>query len=54
LGNKNEYGDLIGKLNGRNHLEDLGVDGRVNEKQLLRELVWTIFNLLNIERSGGL
>jgi hypothetical protein len=42
---------------GRDHFEDLGVDGRIRSKRTLKKLggrVWTGFIWLRIGTSGGL
>jgi hypothetical protein len=47
----------LGRLKGRDNSEDLGVDGRIILKWILREYVrrmWTRFIWLKIETGGGL
>jgi hypothetical protein len=41
-----------GKLTGRDHLEELGVDGRVSIKMDIKEIVWEIvkWSLLSQDR----
>jgi hypothetical protein len=48
---------LVGKLNGRDHSEDLGVDGKLIVEWIVRkwgEKFWTGFIWLRIGTSDGL
>jgi hypothetical protein len=48
---------MFGNLKGRNHLEDLDVDGSIVLKRILKkydEVMWTGFIWLRIGISGGL
>jgi hypothetical protein len=54
---RNAYNVLVGKPGGKNHLEDLSVEGEDNIRIDLREIgwrVWTSFIWLRIRTSGGL
>jgi hypothetical protein len=54
---KNPYRILVGKPEGKNHLQDLGVDGKMILKWILQELVmrmWTGFARLRIETNAWL
>jgi hypothetical protein len=51
------YRVLVGKPEGKNHLEDQGVDGSVGSKWTLGRLVggvWSGFTWLRIGTVGGL
>jgi hypothetical protein len=51
------YRVLVGKPEGRDHLEDRGVDGRMGSKWTLGRLVagvWSGFTWLRIGAVGGL
>jgi hypothetical protein len=52
------YRVLVGKPEGKNHLEDQGVDGRMGSEWILRRLVgggvWSRFTWLRIGNVGGL
>jgi hypothetical protein len=37
---RNAYNILIGKLKGRDHSEDLGLDGRINIRLAFRQIGW--------------
>jgi len=53
----NAYRILVGKLEWRNSLEDLGVDGRIILEWILGKWgvwMWTGFIWLGIGTSGGL
>ena len=48
---------LVGKPEGKNHLKDLGVDGRIILKLIFRKWdvgIWTASIWLRIETGGGL
>jgi hypothetical protein len=48
---------LLENLNGRDHSEDLGIDGKIILKLILRKLsgrMWTSLILLRIGVGGGL
>jgi hypothetical protein len=54
---RNVYRVLVGNPEGKSHLEDQGVDGRVGSKWTLRRLVggvWSGFTWLRIGTVGGL
>jgi hypothetical protein len=54
---RNVYSVLVGKPEGKNHLEDEGVDGRVGSKWTLGRLAWGVwsgFSWLRIGTVGGL
>jgi hypothetical protein len=54
---RNVYRVLVGKPEGKNHLEDQGVDGRMGSKWTLGSLVgglWSGFTWLRIGIFGGL
>jgi hypothetical protein len=54
---RNVYRVLVGKPEGKNHLEDQGVDGRMGSKWIFRRLVagvWSGFTWLRIGTVGGL
>jgi hypothetical protein len=53
---RNVYRVLVGKPEGKDHLEDPGVDGRVGSKWALGRLVggWSGFTWLRIGTVGGL
>jgi hypothetical protein len=54
---RNAYYILVGNLMGRDHLEDLGVDGNIILQWILGKWcgrVWTGFIWLRIGTSGGL
>jgi hypothetical protein len=54
---RNVYRVLVGKPEGKDHLEDQGVDGRMGSKWILRRLVgglWSGFTWLRIGTVGGL
>jgi hypothetical protein len=47
----------LGNLKGRDHSEELGIDGKIILEWILEEeseKVWTGFSWLRIETSGGL
>jgi hypothetical protein len=49
------YGVLVGKLEGKSHLEDIGVDGRILLTWILKKSVgraWTGLILLRTGTSG--
>jgi hypothetical protein len=51
------YRVLVGKPEGKNHLKDQGVDGRMGSKWTLGRLVWGVwsgFTWLRIGAVGGL
>jgi hypothetical protein len=51
---KNVYKVLIGKREGKDHWEELDVDGRIILKCILEKGVWTGFIWLRIDTSGRL
>jgi hypothetical protein len=54
---RNLYRVLVGKPEGKNHLEDQGVDRRMGSKWILRRLVggvWSGYTWLRIGTVGGL
>jgi hypothetical protein len=54
---RNVYRVLVGKPEGKDHLEDQGVDGRMGSKWTLGRLVggvWSVFSWLRIGTVGGL
>jgi hypothetical protein len=55
---RNVYGVLVGKPEGKDHLKDQGVDGRMGSKLTLGRLVgggvWSGFTWLRIGTGGGL
>jgi hypothetical protein len=54
---RNPYNILVGNLKGREHSEDLGIDGRIILEWILRKLggkVWTRCIWLWVGTSGGL
>jgi hypothetical protein len=56
-GGRNVYRVLVGKPDGKGHLEDQGVDGRMGSKWILGRLfggVWIGFTWLRIGTIGGL
>jgi hypothetical protein len=47
---------LVGKPEGKDHLEDLGVDGRIILRRIFRKWdvrAWTVSVLLKIGTGGG-
>jgi len=51
------YRVLVGKLEGRDHLEDPGIDGRITLRWIFRKLdvgSWTGLICLRIVTGGGL
>jgi hypothetical protein len=54
---RNLYSMSVGKSEGRNHSEDLGVDGRIKLECISKKKggkLWTAFIWLMIETSGGI
>jgi hypothetical protein len=54
---RNVYRVLVGKPEGKDHLEDQGVDGRMGSKWILGRLVgvvWSGFSWLRLGIIGGL
>jgi hypothetical protein len=54
---RNVYRVLVGKPEGKDHLKDQGVDGRMGSKWTLRRLVggvWSGFTWIRIGTVGGL
>jgi hypothetical protein len=54
---RNVYRVLVRKPEGKNHLEDRGMDGRLGSKCILGRLGgrgWSVFTWLRIGTGGGL
>jgi hypothetical protein len=51
---RNEYKILVGKPEGKNHSEDLGVDGTMDVYREINGKVWSEFIWLWIGTSDGL
>jgi hypothetical protein len=54
---KGAYRVLVGRLEGKNHLEDLGIDGRIMLKWIFNKWdreAWTGLIWLRIGTGGGL
>jgi hypothetical protein len=45
---RNMFRILIGKTEGKNHLEDIGIDGRIILKRDIREMGWVYMILIHL------